>query len=93
MYVTQNPESDTFEPGDQFYLALGPEIILEKPLSNPLVLRSVNTIADPDELLEQIARIRQQVRVSAPEESYLGLNAVTAPISSFGNRISGLAPG
>lgn len=63
-------------------LAFGPESFLEKTLSNPLLPRTVKTITDHDELVKEIGRIRQQGWASAPEESYLGLNAVAAPILS-----------
>ncbi|MCS0590139.1 IclR family transcriptional regulator [Massilia norwichensis] len=61
-------------------LAFGQPELLARQLSKPLVAHSPQTIVDPAQLKEELARVRRQGWASAPNQAVTGLNAVAAPL-------------
>lgn len=61
-------------------LAFAPAAVQEQVLARPLPSFTEFSIADPDELRNEIQRIRQQRRALAREDLQLGVGSVAAPV-------------
>lgn len=61
-------------------LAFGPETLHDKVLSKPLLANTVHTIIDADRLRAEIALVKQRGWAEAPEELFIGVNALAAPV-------------
>lgn len=86
----KNPLEILLRPGAHFtlnaaaqgkvVLAFGPESLLKQTLGSSLRQDTVHTITDPNRLHEEINRVRRRGWADAPEELFLGVNAIAAPI-------------
>ncbi|SFB21338.1 transcriptional regulator, IclR family [Collimonas sp. OK607] len=86
----KNPLEILLRPGANFslnsaaqgkvVLAFGPESILKQTLDRTLLPDTSHTITDPDRLQAEIEQVRKQGWADAPEELFLGVNAIAAPI-------------
>jgi len=56
-------------------------------LAGPFEALTVNTITDPDALRRELLRVRDQGWAGAPEETVLGINALSAPIRDHRNEL------
>lgn len=61
-------------------LAFGPETLNDKVLVKPLQATTAHTIIDADRLRAEIALVRQRGWAEAPEELFIGVNALAAPV-------------
>jgi DNA-binding IclR family transcriptional regulator len=61
-------------------LAFGPKTLLKQTLSHPLPQNTPHTITDPERLSAEIEKVRRQGWADAPEELFIGVNALAAPI-------------
>lgn len=85
-----NPVEILLRPGSQFslnaaaqgkiVLAYGPPALQQQMLASPLPSWTPHTITDPGRLKDEIDKVRRRGWADAPEELYLGVNAIAAPI-------------
>jgi len=61
-------------------LAFGSPVLLEQTLNGNLKPDTSHTITDPVRLQTEIEKVRKQGWADAPEELFLGVNAIAAPI-------------
>jgi DNA-binding IclR family transcriptional regulator len=61
-------------------LAFGPAIRLETLLAHPLAACTPKTITEPERLRYEVDLVRQRGWAEAPEEVFVGVNALAAPI-------------
>jgi DNA-binding IclR family transcriptional regulator len=61
-------------------LAFGPKTLLKQTLGHTLQQNTPHTITDPARLSAEIDKVRKQGWADAPEELFIGVNAVAAPI-------------
>lgn len=86
----RSPLEILLNPGTRFHfhsvaqgkvaLAFGPPARLEATLAQPLVACTPHTIVDPERLRYEIELVRQRGWAEAPEEVFLGVNALAAPL-------------
>jgi DNA-binding IclR family transcriptional regulator len=70
-------------------LAFGDQAKLERLLSAPLVACTPHTIVDRDRLSAEIDIVRKRGWAEAPDELFLGINALAAPIFHSGGELFG----
>jgi DNA-binding IclR family transcriptional regulator len=85
-----NPLEILLRPGTHFHLnaaaqgkvalAFGPPEMLKRTLAAPLAQDTPHTITDPVRLLAELEKVRAQGWADAPEELFLGVNAIAAPL-------------
>lgn len=63
-------------------LAFGPQELFDRVTARALRVRTPKTVVSVDALRHEIAKVRKRGWAIAPEESDLGMNALTAPIFS-----------
>jgi DNA-binding IclR family transcriptional regulator len=78
------------QPGAQFdlnaaaqgkvVLAFGPDALFQQVLSRPLKQNTSHTIVEVDRLKAEIDLVRERGWADAPEQLFLGINALAAPI-------------
>jgi DNA-binding IclR family transcriptional regulator len=61
-------------------LAYGPDKLRRAYLTQPLSNSTPRTIVDPDRLAAEIELVRKRGWADAPEELYIGINALAAPL-------------
>ncbi len=84
------PVEISLRPGTRFHhnsvaqgkiaLAYGPEKLRRAYLSQTLPACTPRTIVDPDRLAAEIELVRKRGWADAPEELYIGINALAAPL-------------
>jgi IclR family transcriptional regulator, KDG regulon repressor len=70
-------------------LAFAPPEVQQRVLSRKLQPLTPQTIIDPAQLRQRLARIREQLYEVSMDETVLGISAVAAPILDFGNKLIG----
>lgn len=72
-------------------LLLAEMLAMGKPLPQPPYEKfTENTITDPESLRSELLRIREQGWAAAPEETVLGINAISAPIYDHRGEMVGM---
>ena len=61
-------------------LAFGPPSTLERALGGEMAKLTEHTVTDPATLRAQVAQVKKQGWSTAPEETFLGINALAAPV-------------
>lgn len=84
------PVEITLRPGTRFplhavaqgkiVLAHGPIGLLERVVASPLASLTPRTLTDPERLRSEVELVRRRGWADAPEELFLGINALAAPI-------------
>ncbi len=84
------PVEISLRPGTRFHLntvaqgkvvlAFAPESVRQQFLDQPLQSCTPRTITDPDRLRAEIELVRRRGWADAPEELYIGVNALAAPL-------------
>jgi len=85
-----SPLEILLKPGAQFtlnsvaqgkvILAFGPEALYNQVLAGPLRKNTPHTVVDPDRLRAEVEVVRKRGWADAPEELYVGVNAISAPV-------------
>lgn len=70
-------------------LAFGAPALLERLLTHPLAAATPHTIVDADRLRAEIDIVRKRRWAEAPEEVFMGVNALAAPIFHSGGELFG----
>lgn len=70
-------------------LAYGPPQVLERALQGPFEKLTDHTVTEPATLRAQVARVKRQGWATAPEETYLGINALAAPVFFHSGALAG----
>ncbi|HYG05774.1 MAG TPA: IclR family transcriptional regulator [Stenotrophomonas sp.] len=93
------PVEISLRPGTRFHhntvaqgkvvLAFAPEQVREQFLAQPLQSSTPRTITDPDRLRAEIELVRRRGWADAPEELYIGVNALAAPLLQTNGELFG----
>ncbi len=70
-------------------LAFGPAALAESYLAMPLPFLTPHTVTSSEKLRTELALIRQRGWADAPEELYVGINAMSAPLFQASGRLFG----
>lgn len=70
-------------------LAFSPPELLERTLAQRLRRHTAKTLVEKASLIAEVQRVRENGWATAPEESFLGVNAIAAPIFSAGGTFEG----
>jgi DNA-binding IclR family transcriptional regulator len=70
-------------------LAFGDPAIAKAILERPLEKSTSNTIVDADRLRAELELVRKKGWAEAPEELFMGINALAAPINHSGGQLFG----
>lgn len=70
-------------------LAFAPEHVRQQFLAQPLKSSTPRTITDPDRLRAEIELVRRRGWADAPEELYIGVNALAAPLLQANGELFG----
>ncbi len=70
-------------------LAFAPERVCQRFLDQPLQPSTPRTITDPDRLRAEIELVRRRGWADAPEELYIGVNALAAPLRQANGELFG----
>lgn len=70
-------------------LAFAPEQVRQQFLAQPLQSSTPRTITDPDRLRAEIELVRRRGWADAPEELYIGVNALAAPLLQANGELFG----
>lgn len=70
-------------------LAFGPPSLLQTLLQAPLAAPTPRTVTEPERLRAELALVRERGWAEAPEEVFLGINALAAPLYQSGRTLFG----
>ncbi|HEY0333309.1 MAG TPA: IclR family transcriptional regulator [Stenotrophomonas sp.] len=94
-----SPVEISLRPGTRFQhntvaqgkvvLAFAPEQVRKQFLAQPLQSSTPRTITDPDRLRAEIELVRRRGWADAPEELYIGVNALAAPLLQVNGELFG----